>query len=84
LFRLLTKENENLILYKKINVDFILKDKNYLYLGSYLISVEISFESTNQRMDNEKDALKNKNLIRSKIKHLRTNFSEIKELLSLL
>lgn len=39
------KESENFLLYKKITTKFSLLEKNYLYLGSYLISIEIVLQN---------------------------------------
>ena len=75
IFKLLTNEKENLILYKKITAKFPLKEKNLLYLGSYLISMEICFEN-NPIKDNEKETLKSKNTFAGKIIESRTTVSE--------
>ena len=45
----MTKENESLLLYKKITNNFSLIEKNYLCLGSYLISMEISLENKSKK-----------------------------------
>ena len=75
----MTNENENLIFYKKINNEFILKDKNFLYLGSYLISMEISFEYYNDTKKKENESLNNKDSIKGKFRVAKTIVSEKKQ-----
>ena len=43
-FKILSKENENLLIYKKITKKYFLKEKSYLILGSYMISINICLE----------------------------------------
>lgn len=74
-FKLLTNEKEKLILYRKITVSYPLKEKNFIYLGSYLISMEISYEN-NCKKDNEKESFKSKNTFKGKIRESKTTVSE--------
>lgn len=62
-------------MYKKITAKFPLKEKNLLYLGTYLISMEICFEN-NPKKDNKKETLKSKNTFTGKIIESRTTVSE--------
>lgn len=51
----MAKESDNLILYKKITEKFTLNEKNYLYLGSYLLSMEVTLKNKNNKEEEKND-----------------------------
>jgi len=53
--------NPNLLIYKKITNKFLLTEKNYLYLGSYLISMEVCLSNKIQSENTENNYLINNN-----------------------
>jgi len=70
----MTKENESLLIYRKITDRYSLIDKSYLYLGCYLISIEVILQDKSNKEKNKKNeiSLKNKN----KLKELEKLLSE--------